>query len=128
MSASPETFLNAELGSLSAAEEFFDYFGVPYDQHVVNVSRLHIRLTAMLDLRDPAPAGLDLDALTGPDYLLPQAIAAEASARKLEGVLVPSATGVGEQGRDFNVVIFTGNLRPGSEITLVDTKTPRLPA
>jgi hypothetical protein len=94
----------------------------------VNVSRLHIRLTAMLDLRDPAPAGLDLDALTDPDYLLPQAIAAEASARKLEGLLVPSATGVGEQGRDFNVVIFTGNLRPGSEITLVDTKTPRLPA
>ena len=42
MSASPETFLNAQLGTLSAAEEFFDFFGVPYDQHVVNVSRLHI--------------------------------------------------------------------------------------
>ncbi len=30
------------LTQLSAAEEFFDFFGVPYEQSVINVSRLHI--------------------------------------------------------------------------------------
>jgi nitrogenase-stabilizing/protective protein len=30
------------LSTLSAAEEFLDYFHVPYDQAVVNVNRLHI--------------------------------------------------------------------------------------
>lgn len=31
-----------ELAALSAAEEFFEYFAVPYDPRVVNVNRLHI--------------------------------------------------------------------------------------
>lgn len=93
----------------------------------VDVSRLHVRLSALLDLRDPSQAGLDLDAITGSDYLLSQAIGAEAFARQLEGLLVPSATGVGEAGRDFNVVIYTDNLRVDSEIRLIDSKTPNLP-
>jgi len=33
--------LNA-LGKLSSAEEFLNYLGVEYDQHVVSVNRLHI--------------------------------------------------------------------------------------
>jgi nitrogenase-stabilizing/protective protein len=36
-----ETFL-LQLKELSSAEDFLQYFGVQYDQHVVNVSRLHI--------------------------------------------------------------------------------------
>ena len=36
-----ETFLQ-QLKALSSAEDFLQYFGVPFDQHVVNVSRLHI--------------------------------------------------------------------------------------
>ncbi len=36
-----ETFL-LQLKELSSAEDFLQYFGVPFDQHVVNVSRLHI--------------------------------------------------------------------------------------
>lgn len=36
-----ETFLQ-QLKALSSAEDFLQYFGVPYDQQVVNVSRLHI--------------------------------------------------------------------------------------
>jgi nitrogenase-stabilizing/protective protein len=36
-----ETFLQ-QLKALSSAEDFLEYFGVPFDQHVVNVSRLHI--------------------------------------------------------------------------------------
>lgn len=93
----------------------------------VTLSRLHIRLSAVLDLRDPSRAGLAVEDLLGPDYTLPQAIGAAAFAQQLEGLLVPSATGVGESGRDFNVIIYTGNLRPGSTITFIESKTPNLP-
>ena len=34
--------LALKLKQLSAAEEFLDFFGVPYEQSVVNISRLHI--------------------------------------------------------------------------------------
>lgn len=36
-----ESFLQ-QLKALSSAEDFLQYFGVPFDQAVVNVSRLHI--------------------------------------------------------------------------------------
>lgn len=36
-----ETFLQ-QLKALSSAEDFLQYFGVPFEQSVVNVSRLHI--------------------------------------------------------------------------------------
>jgi len=36
-----ETFLQ-QLKALSSAEDFLQYFGVPFEQQVVNVSRLHI--------------------------------------------------------------------------------------
>ncbi|MBI4696099.1 MAG: nitrogenase-stabilizing/protective protein NifW [Gammaproteobacteria bacterium] len=64
MSPSPETALNSRLGTLSAAEEFFDFFAVRYEQHVVNVSRLHIlkRYRQYLD-RAGDLAALDADTL-----------------------------------------------------------------
>src|SRR5262249_21166924 len=93
----------------------------------VNISRLRIRLSAVLDLRDPSVAGLVPEDLLDDDYALPQAIGAAAFTRQLEGLLVPSATGVGETGRDYNVVIYTENMRPDSEITFVESKTPNLP-
>lgn len=34
--------LTGELAKLSSAEEFLVFFAVPFDQNVVNVSRLHI--------------------------------------------------------------------------------------
>ena len=36
------TDLMTKLGSLSAAEEFFDVLDVPYERAVLNVNRLHI--------------------------------------------------------------------------------------
>ena len=36
------TGLIDQIKQLSAAEDFFDFFQVPYDRHVVDVSRLHI--------------------------------------------------------------------------------------
>lgn len=34
--------LMQRMAQLSAAEEFFDFFGVPFEQSVVHVNRLHI--------------------------------------------------------------------------------------
>ena len=93
----------------------------------VTLSRLHVRLSAVLDLRDPSLAGLTVDDLIGNDYSLSQAIGAEAFARQFEGLLVPTATGVGESGRDFNVIIYTDNVRPDSSIAFIESKTPNLP-
>ena len=93
----------------------------------INLARLRIRLQAALDVREPATAGFADDALTGDDYSLTQAIGAAAYARGIEGLLVPSATGVGEPGRDYNVVILPDNLRPESEVTFVDSRRPQLP-
>ena len=36
------TPLQEDLNGLASAEEFLDYFAVPYDAHVVRVKRLHI--------------------------------------------------------------------------------------
>jgi nitrogenase-stabilizing/protective protein len=36
------TELTSRLKGLSSANEFLEFFGVPYDEHVVNVNRLHI--------------------------------------------------------------------------------------
>ena len=34
--------LTTRLKALSSANEFLDFFGIPYDENVVNVNRLHI--------------------------------------------------------------------------------------
>ena len=52
--------LTGELAKLSSAEEFLQFFAVPFDQKVVNVSRLHILKRFYQYLRrDSALAGLD---------------------------------------------------------------------
>ena len=43
-----------QLKALSSAEDFLQYFGVPFEQSVVNVSRLHI-LTRLLPYLRPQP-------------------------------------------------------------------------
>ena len=59
--------LMRDLAALSAAEEFFEYFAVPYDRHVVNVNRLHIlkrfRQYLAKTLDDPPAGGEGLRAL-----------------------------------------------------------------
>jgi hypothetical protein len=94
----------------------------------VTLSRLRLRLASVLDLRDLAHTGISHADVLGADYLLPQAIGAAAYVQGLEGLLVPTATGVGEAGRDYNVIVYTGNLRDGSEIRYIESKTPNLSA
>jgi len=93
----------------------------------VNLSRLHVDLESVLDLRDPSVAGLALADLIGDDYVLTQAIGAAAVANGHEGLLVPTATGIGEVGADFNVVVFTDSLCPGSTLIVLETRAPNLP-
>lgn len=54
------------MSTLSAAEEFLDYFQVPYEQAVVNVNRLHILKRFNQYLRaTPGTADMDDDTLRG---------------------------------------------------------------
>ncbi|WP_374494543.1 nitrogenase stabilizing/protective protein NifW [Zoogloea sp.] len=53
--------LTGELAKLSSAEEFLHFFAVPFDQKVVNVSRLHILKRFYQYLRRDA----DLSGLSG---------------------------------------------------------------
>lgn len=54
------------MSSFSAAEEFLDYFQVPYEQAVVNVNRLHILKRFNQYLRaTPGTAEMDDAALSG---------------------------------------------------------------
>lgn len=40
--SAPTETLQTDLARLSSAEDFFDYFALPYDRAILNVSRLHI--------------------------------------------------------------------------------------
>lgn len=88
---------------------------------------MDVSLPSVLDLRDPRTVGLqpsDLldDSATG--YLLPQAISAEAYKRGLSGLLVPTATEMGQSTGDYNVIIFfdlTGTTKVVYGFTLLVT-------
>ena len=55
----PSFDLDLRLSRLSAAEEFFHFFGVPFDESVMNVNRLHIlRRFSQYLRRDGRGAGL----------------------------------------------------------------------
>lgn len=86
------------------------------------ISELSLQLVAVADCRDAGALGLTLDDLCDDfDYRATQAIAAAAIASGAEGVLVPSATRLGD-----NLIVFTTRLRPESRITVVSSREPRL--
>jgi hypothetical protein len=88
----------------------------------LRLSKLLLKLKAVLDCRDPSRLGLKLDDLIDDlDRGVTQAIGAAALARGVEGLLVPSATRLGN-----DLVVFCSQLRAGSEITVVETIEPRL--
>jgi RES domain-containing protein len=86
------------------------------------LSELSVRVRAVLDCRDPAHLGLPFDDLVhDTDYGATQAIGAAAFADGLEGLLVPSATRLGD-----NLILFPDNLRAGSRMEAVSSRDPRL--
>jgi nitrogenase-stabilizing/protective protein len=56
MMANPPDNFQDELAELASAEEFLDYFGIPFDARVVQVNRLHI-LQRYHDYLDKQEAG-----------------------------------------------------------------------
>jgi RES domain len=86
------------------------------------LTELEIRLDAALDCRDPEAIGLSLsDLVDDRDFSVPQQVAAAAIARGAEGILVRSATGLGD-----NLVIFPNQLLPRSSLSVIGSRDPRL--
>lgn len=69
------------------------------------LSEFEVDLSRILDISDPAAAGLTAADLTGPDHQPCQELAAAAMARGYEGLLVPSAALPG-----LNLVVLPRNL------------------
>ena len=86
------------------------------------LSELSASLQRVADCRDPSALGLTPGDLShDTDYRAPQALVAAAASGGLEGLLVPSATGLGD-----NLILFTQNLLADSRITVVSSRDPRL--
>jgi RES domain-containing protein len=87
-----------------------------------SLSELSVELSVVLDCRQPAHLGLRADDVCEDlDYTVPQAIAAAAIARGAEGLLVPSATRLGD-----NLILFPTHYRARSTVAVVKTTDPRL--
>ena len=79
------------------------------------LSELWISLQMVLDARSPEPLGLSTEALLAPqDYELGQQLAAATIGRGCDGLLVPSATGLGD-----NLIVFPTGRSPPSRVQLV---------
>jgi RES domain-containing protein len=86
------------------------------------VSELDVELAVVLDCRDGSAFGLDADEFVHDyDFEATQELAAAAIARDAEAILVPSATGLGD-----NLTVFPARLRSASRIVIVDSRDPRL--
>jgi hypothetical protein len=89
------------------------------------LTRLRVELVAVLDLRDPVVLGLTREHLCRDEreggYVLTHRIAQAALVRQVEGLLVPSATRLGD-----SLVVFPSQLRPDSSIEIVDFVDPTL--
>jgi hypothetical protein len=86
------------------------------------LSEIRVSLRAVLDLRHSVPLGVPIDALLDDtDYSIPQALAAAARERGAEGIIVPSATRLGD-----NLIVFPDRLQAGSELVVVASRDPRL--
>lgn len=87
------------------------------DHHLTEIA---VHLHAVLDCRNleyPSRAVLCNDS----DPAVPRALGAAAFARGVEGILVPSATGLGD-----NLVVFVDRVLPQSRLAVVSHREPRL--
>lgn len=109
----------------------------------VKITQLEIALPVALDLRTPEPLGIAAEVLSGDNYEPGQIIGAAAYTAGSSGLLVPSATGLGEATGDYNVIVFfelTGRTmavygfpvpeatpRDGVTVRIVSSERPVLP-
>ena len=86
------------------------------------LSELRVEVTAVLDCRQVDQMGLTFEDLCEDlDYNIPQSVASAAIGRGVEGLLVPSATALGN-----NLVLFPTHIRPTSRINVVNVREARL--
>lgn len=86
------------------------------------LSDLEIELATVLDCRDATALGLAIrDLVRDYDFKVTQELAAAAITRDTEGILVPSATGLGD-----NLIVFPACVRTTSRLVVVDSRDPRL--
>jgi RES domain-containing protein len=86
------------------------------------ITELSVEVQAILDCRAPSVVGLTAADLGDDlDYTIPHQLAGAALAVGAEGILVPSATGLGQ-----NLILFPKNTRPGSTLTIRSSVDPRL--
>jgi hypothetical protein len=88
----------------------------------LRLSQLEVGLSRVVDCRSAARLGLEEGELIQDfDYSTTQAIGAAAIARGAEAILVPSATGLGD-----NLVVFPDRLRASSRMSIIGSRDPRL--
>lgn len=86
------------------------------------LTELSVSVGEVADCRDPGWLGLSQEHLVhDTDYEATQAIGEAALAKGLEGLLVPSATRLGD-----NLILFRDNLRAGARIDTTSIRAPRL--
>lgn len=89
---------------------------------IMRLSRLALRAGAILDCRDASTMGLAPDDLLhDTDYQVTQQIGAASITRGVEGILVPSATRLGD-----NLIVWVAQLRPTSQFVVLRSEDPRL--
>jgi hypothetical protein len=97
---------------------------VKSDRRIVDYrfTELWVEIEAVLDCRDTALLGLDVNEMIGDySYDITRRIAAAAMSLGVEGILVPSATLLGD-----NLILFPDRIRTGSVIVEVRSIDPRL--
>lgn len=86
------------------------------------LSELAVRLTAVLDCRNVSALGLrPTDLWHDSDCFIPRALAAAAILQGVEGMIVPSATRLGD-----NLIIFPELLRENASLEVVGERDPAL--
>lgn len=86
------------------------------------LTEIRVKLTIVLDCRDAAAMGLDAAALCGDsDYELTQDIATAAMDRGAEGILMPSATRLGD-----NLIVFPSISHSWARLEIVGSRDPLL--
>jgi RES domain-containing protein len=86
------------------------------------VSKLEVEMEAVLDCREARALGLHSDDLVHDyEFAITQELAAAAIARDAEGILVPSATRLGD-----NLIVFPDCLRAPSRMVVIDSQDPQL--
>jgi hypothetical protein len=94
----------------------------PHEFGDYRFTEIWAQLEVVIDCRNPEALGLSPDRLLGArDYSAGQALAAAACQRGAEGVLVPSATRLGD-----NLIVFPHLLRSDSVLVVVRSVDPQL--